>query len=325
MFTLFRPHFGIALLLLTLLILPSTASTLPAPDWVDVKDGIICDSQPKLCGISGMALLAQKNTGTEFLVVHDRWAKKEDPVGIVTIGSKGSKSVDYRRLKLVTKGEVPTDLEAITSVPGQDRQFLALTSKGRVFRLAVEDEKAIVKDEFLLPQLQGQPEIEGLSVQQLGGQMVIVWGYRGAGAQPGLFYYALLDHQTRPDDKSVKNCKITVPFPSPTDSHTRHIADLKVDANGLVWASATRDPGLTLVNGKYEDIGPFRSAVYILGMLRVSNTSGKWEVDFNLYANLTRLWVFERKIEAIELVPGPDGGIAFGAEDEDKGGALYFR
>ena len=80
-----------------------------------------------------------------------------------------------------------------------------------------------------------------------------------------------------------------------------------------MWASATHDPG---------DAGPFVSAVYTLGVLRSTPTLG---IQFESNASLTRLWTFVKKIEAIEFVPGPQGGIVFATDDENDGGWLWFR
>jgi hypothetical protein len=80
----------------------------------------------------------------------------------------------------------------------------------------------------------------------------------------------------------------------------------------MLWAAAARDPG---------DAGPFVSAVYTLGVLRVS---GAGAVRFDRAASLTRLWVLPKKVEALDLVPGPGGGVALGTDDEDAGSSFRF-
>jgi len=160
--------------------------------------------------------------------------------------------------------------------------------------------------------LSWEMEIEGLSVQKLNGKMVIVWGHRGLGMQQGILYWGLLDLPNKKVTDVSPPQNVPGKFPWIVDANTRHIADLKVDADGVVWASATKDPG---------DTGPFASAIYSLGTLSVPKGSGKFE----LHLTGAQRQTFDRKVEAIEWVPGPNGGIAFGADDEDHGGWFYFK
>lgn len=310
MFTFFRPRIAITIWLLTLLLLLSTTLAFSATEWVPVPGG-------RSHGISGMALL-KKDGPTKFLVVHDRSTMPR--LGIVT---PGSNPVGYSSLQ---GKNLPVNLEAVSAIPDENGKFLALSSDGQVFLLTVLDENNATSERLYdLPQRPPNADMEGLSVQKFGVQLVIVWGHRGAGKEPGLLYWGLLDRKTLQLTNVTKNpAVISQKFLSPEDKNTRHIADLKVDENGVVWASATNDPEAKLVDGKVLDVGPFKSGVYILGVLCVSETS---VVQFKSLTDQTRTpeWAFERKVEAIELVPGPDGGIAFGAEDEDNGGWLYFK
>ena len=291
--------------MIAVLLLLSIDSVLSAPVWSEVPGG-------KLYGISGMVLLA-KESPTEFLVVHDNWDDAEPRLGIVT---PGSNPVRYRPLKWTTANP-PDDLEAISSVPGKEGQFLALSSNGWLYPLTVSKANVAPQTGFQLSKLPPKLDVEGLSVQKLAGQLVIAWGHRGAGTILGQLYYGLLDLEKEKVTWFDK-AEIKVDFPSPNDPHTRHIADLKIDENGIVWATATNDPD---PNAQGQDKGPFVSAVYILGVLRASKES----VQFEVSTQRAPLWIFDRKVEALELVPGRDGGIAFGAEDEDLGGWIYYK
>jgi hypothetical protein len=64
------------------------------------------------------------------------------------------------------------------------------------------------------------------------------------------------------------------------------------------------------------------SAVYTLGVLHATPGGA---VRFEPNRDLTRLWVFPRKVEALELTPGPSGAVAFGSDDEDAGGWFLFQ
>lgn len=351
MLTLVRLSIGITIPLLALLVSLSTTQTQPASitqtqpaaDWVEVqgdkdkpcgKKFSWGSTYGKLCGISGMTLLEQKGGRTEFLVVHDiRVGSPAPRLGIVTVGSG---SVNYHDLKWPTKNE-PSDLEAITSVPGRPEQFLALSSAGQSFPLVVSLKTHTVKlgifpdpgkphteltdvalADYVLPEIQRAriEELEGLSIQKIGDQLVIIWGYRGAGDLPGILYGGLLDPKTMQVKKdSIDHIDIKQTFLLPNNTYSRHIADLKIDVGGVVLASATYDPG---------DTGPFASGVYSLGTISLP-VGGEKKIKLELNNDWRPQWVFARKVEAIEIVPGKQGGIAFGAEDENMGGWLYFK
>jgi hypothetical protein len=304
------------------------AASYSLADWVKVHDaeGKLCGKESnggvingKPCGVSGTALLGPPQDGRiELLVVHDAKGAGGKRLGIVTIDPKASSSVNYRPLDWPAQTAPPDDLEAVSSLPGQPGHFLAVSSSGQLFWLEVAGDVVKVVPgalltEFMSPRPQSGVNIEGLSVQEVRGQVVIVWGHCGGGKEQGILYYGLLHLKSKQITGAVKTKPIEVNYPSPTDPRTRHIADLKVDEKGVVWASATSDPG---------DFGPFASAIYNLGELDTSKTS----IGFKQNPDQKPSWTFEKhKVEAIELVPDPGGGIVFGAEDEDKGGWLYFE
>jgi len=225
--------------------------------------------------------------------------------------------VNYRPLDWPKQGAPPDDLEAVTSVPGAEGLFLAVNSKGRVYPLTFAGERVSLKPGFTLPEFLTGEEVEGLSVQRLKGRLVIAWGYRGAGRRSGILDYGLLDLEKllgdgpkRPEEIVTGRARaaVEVQYPWPEDSNTRHIADLKIDESGNVWAAAAYDPN--------DTVGPFVSAVYRLGRLDASRTPVRFERD----EDLPLVRTFRRKIEGLELLPG--GVFIFGAEDEMRGGWL---
>jgi hypothetical protein len=103
--------------------------------------------------------------------------------------------------------------------------------------------------------------------------------------------------------------EVRAPWP---ESDTRHIADLRLLSDGTLLAASASDPG---------NDGPFSSAVYIAGTLRPAAD----RPELAAAQPITRLFTTTtHKIEAIELVPGPRGGLVIGSDDENAGGAIFL-
>ena len=266
-----------------------------------------------LQNVSGMARVPagpEKLWAGQFLVVHDNKNPGEPRVASVRIPMKSG--VAYTPLPWPGDVEPPVDLEAICAVPGTPGSFLAMTSAGRLLHLRYEGAAAErpldVLHESMLPGLKKEPNLEGFAVQSLGGKQVAVWADRGDGEQPGVLYWGLYDPVADVVSLHGKT-KISVPYPR--GQFTRHLADVKVDEGGVVWATSSVDPG---------DQGPYESVLYALGALHL----GGEQVSFQENPSPVRLWHTRRKVEALELVPdGSGGGVYFGADDEAAGGWLY--
>jgi len=287
-----------------------SAAASSTADWMQIKNRS-CGEDNRLCAVgSGMALIEQQQAFTKFLVVHDQ-NSGSNKLGVVTIDARGS--LVYT--PVYCEGLDGKDLEAVSAIPNHKFEFLVASSQGEFYLIKINGTKAVITT-FPHPALD-QPratkqELEGLSVEAVGEGLVVAWGYRGAGAtETGLFCYGTLDLANR-KITPIGQRDVLVDFPEPNDNKKRHIADLRIDRSGVVWAAATYDP---------RNAGPFSSVVYILGVLQVSGTN----VGFHLTKNPIPLWRFSRKVEAIEFVPGPNGGVAFGADDEDFGGWIYFE
>lgn len=299
----------IVLLLVACGVIALAAQRGNAQSWVKVGEGInSCGNDGMLCGISGMALMSKAGETVKFLVVHDSKGKNDLRLGILTPSAKPN-------LKLLNGFEnINTDLEAITSLPDKSNEFLAMSSDGRLFHVTLNAESADVKQKYKFfedkDNLVRQEELEGLSVQKFGDTIVIIWGDRGEGMPTGKLYWGTLDYATWKVTK-VGEMTISGPFPDVNSSERHTISDLKLDKNGLVWSTAAHDPSVK---------GPFFSSVYLLGHITVNNKV----VSYELFKDRPPLWTFKRKIEAIEFVPDASGGIAFGAEDENLGGWIYF-
>jgi hypothetical protein len=266
-----------------------------------------------LQNVSGMALVSVEGSveprRIEFLVVHDNKGADEPHAGSVLVHS--ARRVTYRALPWPEAFEPPVDLEAVCPLPETPGSFLAMTSAGRLLHLRYGgrggDEALEVLHESTLPGLKEQPNLEGFAVQSLGGRSVAVWAERGDGRKPATLYWGTYDAVA---DNVTLAGKAEVAAPYPSGMYTRHVTDLRLDEGGVVWGAAASDPG---------DKGPFTSALYALGSLHVQGDA----VVFQANRAPTRLWKTDRKVEALEMVPGTAGRIYLGADDEAAGGWLF--
>lgn len=259
--------------------------------------------------ISGMALVQHNEQQTTFIVVHDNKKRVQPHAGLLTFA--GRQPPSYTSLEWVGN-DVPVDLEAITSVPeGPSGTFIAFTSAGSGYHIRLDQSRNRVEviKAFNVPSIPAGSDFEGFALQTFGGSLLAVWADRGLSANPATLYWSRFDLQTYAFVQ-LASAKVRVPYPT---ANVRHISDVKVDSTGAVFISAASDPG---------NDGPFSSAVYYAGSFSFSPVA---QVSFLQPATLTRLFQFtNHKIEALEFVPGPKGGVAFGTDDENLGAAIYL-
>lgn len=137
-----------------------------------------------------------------------------------------------------------------------------------------------------------------------------VWAERGLDAKPATLFWSKLDLKSYTFSQ-LGSASVKVPYPV---GNTRNISDVKIDQTGAVFISSAADPG---------NDGPFASAVYFAGTFSVDNPPN---IKFVQPSALTRLFIFDcHKIESIEFVPGADGGLAFGTDDENLGSSIYLN
>jgi len=273
-----------------------------AQDWRPVRGGIAF-------GISGMALIEQKSNSLDFLIVHDNKKPNQGRLAIISI--KGKNQPKYLALNWPSNAELPEDLESVTSIPGtKNTSFIALSSSGKAYSIKLESDKKTISfiKEFNLPEIPQGSNFEGFSLQDIDGKLVAVWAHRGKAEQPAIIYWGLLD-LTKYQIILTGSTNLKVPFPS---GNVRHISDIKVDPAGVVFISAASDAG---------DDGPFQSAVYVAGSLGFRNNT----IVFKLNPQLVPLYRTNyHKIEGIELVPGAEGGVIVGTDDENFGSSAYI-
>lgn len=271
--------------------------------WHKVGDG-------KLMGIGGMALLGREGDNFSFLVVHDNKKENEARAGILRCVSGGE--AKYEELDW-PGAPLPVDLEALTAIPGAKGEYLAATSKGKVYRIkALASQKNIeVLGDFDLPGATGESEIEGFALAAPGGKIVAAWGDRGDDEKAAAFSWATFDAD-RNELTDVQSTTIKVPWP---EKNARDVSDIRIDSAGAVFITSAYE------SDDDASDAAFASAVYLAGVLK---GEGK-QIRFAQNTELTRLYHFEgRKIEALELVSGAKGGLFLATDDEQQGSSVYL-
>jgi len=273
-----------------------------AQDWRPVRGGIPF-------GISGMALIEQQSDSLDFLIAHDNKQKNQGRLAIISI--KGKNQPEYLPLNWPNNIELPIDLEALTSVPEQRKSsFIALSSSGKAYYIRLEPANKTISTirEFNLPGIIQGNNFEAFGLQNIDGKLVAIWGHRGEGEQPATIFWGIFD-LTKYQITLVGSANLKVPFPS---GNVRHISDIKVDPVGIVYITSASDAG---------DDGPFQSAVYVAGYLGLRGNKIAWQQNPQLVPLYRSNY---HKIEGMELVPGAEGGLIVGTDDENLGSYVYI-
>ena len=298
----------IVLLLLSIasliwLIVRQPASSAPNPEgqreWQLVGHGITE-------GISGLALIAADANEASFVAVHDNKQPGEKRLSIVR--RRGGR-IEARPLAW-TGEPLPIDLEAICRQPETASTFLALTSRGSVYRFTLRSDAEVSFDPTPVgvPNSAEERQFESFDVQRIGTQTFACWAERGDTAALGVVFCSTFDPPTLTFGEP-RPLEVRAPWPA---EHTRHISDLRLLTDGTILAASAADPG---------NDGPFSSAVYIAGTLQPTADGPQ----LSTAEPATRLFTTTaHKIEAIELVPGPHGGLLIGSDDENLGAAVLF-
>lgn len=264
-------------------------------------------SGSRQANISGMALIGYDKKATSILVVHDN--KKKDQMHATIITIVGSDSPLYTPLKWLGD-DIPTDLEAVASVPGRTGQFVAFAAAGRAFHIKVDAKTASVEviRSFDVPMIPKDGDFEAFDLQMVNGALIAVWAERGGSGKPATIFWGKFDPETGTISETGWQ-PFEVPYPKITD--VRHVSDIKLDGSGGVFVTAASDPG---------NAGPFASAAYFAGVLR---TDEKGKILFARSSAMAPIYRFDyHKVEAFEFVPG--GGMIFGTDDEDLGASILL-
>ncbi|MFF2846179.1 hypothetical protein ACFVT5_07595 [Streptomyces sp. NPDC058001] len=255
-------------------------------------------------GVSGLAYEGRTGSGIDVLVVHDNKRTGQQRLSRITHGA-GADAIS----PITWDGPEPSDLEAIEAVPGMPGEYMALASRGIVYRLKVTGSTATVLDYAPLPAIGEGDDFESFALVARNGKLAALWADRGAGAgRPATLYAAPLTFASwgQPLFGAVTRRAYRAPYP--TEGGTRHISDISVTDSGRMIVSSAADAG---------DDGPFDSAVSDVGRVTVSAAG---QVRVTLAASPTVLGTFPGyKVEAVECLPGSAEAV-LGTDDENLGG-----
>jgi len=258
--------------------------------------------------ISGMVALSEN----EFLIVHDNKGPNEPRLGIIKMYSRDSLS--YSPLAWPEGQKAPRDFESICRFPDNKNEFLMVNSfrEGIYFTLNENRSQIIIKKQFKVPVPFAQKaNIEGFSVWKQNGEWYAAWADRGRNKYPGILIWAKLDLESEKDVFGSMN-STTIEVPYPTLDRVRHISDIRVDSKGYLYITSA---------SKGSNDGPFDSAFYFAGKFTSKNKT----LIFNHVGELVPLYRTPGyKIEAFDMVPGPNGGLCFATDNEKEGSFLYI-
>ncbi|MFJ8928925.1 hypothetical protein ACIRLA_20345 [Streptomyces sp. NPDC102364] len=259
-------------------------------------------------GVSGLALSgkAAADGAVDALVVHDNKKPGQSRISHVTFHPSAPK--DTKVTPLAWDGMEPKDLEAIEAVPGKDGEFMALASRGLVYRLHVDGDTARVLDLTPLPAIPEGADFEGFALGTAHGKTVAVWADRGADRPATVFAAPFsLNEYGEAEFGSVRKAEFRAAYPK---GDVRHVSDISIAKSGRIMVSSASDAG---------DDGPFASAVSEAG--RVSLNASGSAATLRIAAPRSAPDRFDgRKIEAVECLPGADGRALLGTDDENLGG-----
>ena len=257
-------------------------------------------------GISGLALIAADANEASFIAVHDNKQPGEKRLSIVR---RRGNEVDARPLAW-TGEPLPVDLEAICRQPNAPATFLALTSRGAVYRFTLRGDTEVSFDPTPVgvPNSAEERQFESFDVQRIGTQTFACWAERGDKTALGVIFCSTFDPPTLTFGEPAP-LEVRAPWPV---EHTRHVSDVRLLSDGTILAASAADPG---------NDGPFSGAVFVAGTLQPTAD----RPQLTTAQPTTRLFTTTtHKIEAIEVVPGPDGGLLIGSDDENLGAAVLF-
>jgi len=249
--------------------------------------------------ISGIATTTSEDT---YLVVHDNKKKGQLRAGLVTLSADSL----YSGLGWPVK-DLPIDLEALTNISGMEDQYIAMGSWGFCYWLALDlstNRLKLIK-EFRIPGSGPPLNLESLVLWFAGNSWYISWAHRGSVKEPSILFWGSIDLFSEVVTiQKEDSIFVSVPWPI---LDKRHMSDMDLDRDGILWAAATSDPG---------DDGPYQSGIYKIGKFQKQN--GKME--FLIADSFPKQFVFQRnKVEALTIAGNK---MVFATDDENLGAAI---
>jgi hypothetical protein len=260
-------------------------------------------SVKKIEGISGIAVVNENN----FLVVHDNKKLGEPRLSLIT--SKNSNTPVLKNIDWCNKTNLPVDLEAITSIPNNDLEYLVLESKGKITRIKLDNNDCKTLAQFDLPNITAKSNMEGLALHCFSQQCVLVWAERGDDKQAAKLSWAKFDVHKNVVAVPKKSFDFFANYPN---ANRRSISDISIDAKGGAWVVSTSDPG---------DNGPFQSALYKLGTFSELNS----EIDWQPKNNVSIVADYGSENVKIEGITFTKEGLIMGSDDENKGSKIAIE
>ncbi|MGY0490943.1 hypothetical protein [Streptomyces sp. WG-D5] len=264
-------------------------------------------------GISGLALTGEGAAGgaLEALVVHDNKKPGERRLGRITFDPSAPQ--DTTVSPVAWEGAPPKDLEAVEAVPGAPGAFMALASRGLVYRIQLDGDTARVLDLAPLPAIPEGADFEGFALGTSHGRTVAVWADRGAGAaRPATVFAAPFSFNAYGEAEfgEVSEAEYRASYPK---GEVRHVSDISLTGSGRLMASSASDAG---------DDGPFASAVGEAGRVTLDASGTKAALRVAAPPRTATRTFDGRKVEGAECLPGAaSGGRALlGTDDENLGG-----
>ena len=251
--------------------------------------------------ISGISPTTNKD---KYLVVHDNKKKGQLRVGLIDLSADSL----YRGLDWPAEN-LPIDLEALSNIPGFENEYIAMGSWGFCYWIKVDLKTKTIDliKEFRIPDSGPPLNLESFLVFVENNNWYVAWAHRGSDEETSILFWgsiSLLDKEIKIDVED--SAFVNVPWPVVAK---RHMTDMDIDNNKILWASATSDPG---------DEGPFSSAIYKIGSFKIVNKKMK----FILAKSFPKQFVFEKnKVEAITI---NNNKMVFGTDDENLGAALII-
>ena len=275
-------------------------------------------------GYSGLALIEPNR----YLVVHDAKVYEDKPrLGILAIQASGPVYTPLRIVEWMDPDGPANDLESACALSDRPGEFLVAESGywekkyGRVFHVRLSGETGQVVRAYKLPLLaDSNPKktgdnFEGLAcVRHADGRYLLLLGERGGSElyPSGRLRWGSLDLRSSSlewAERGTASIEVTAPGPWPAGTKKRDIADLYLDNEGTLWASATADQG---------DNGPFRSVIF-----RIGTVSPGAVPPVKLTGPVVADWILDgMKVEALAApaTAAPGSVLSVGTDDENFGG-----
>ena len=251
--------------------------------------------------ISGISPTSDKN---KYLVVHDNKKKEQLRIGLINLAADSL----YKGLSWPSES-LPIDLEALSNIPGLENEYIAMGSWGFCYwiKLDLKSNTIEIIKEFRIPDSGPPLNLESLLIIRKNKKTYLAWAHRGSDNEQAILFWGAISLFDDDIAISVEDSTfINLPWPIKSK---RHMSDMDIDNNNILWTSSTSDPG---------DDGPYQSAIYKIGKFEIL----KDKLYFNIFDSFPGQYVFNNnKVEALTIDANK---IVFATDDENLGASINF-